>query len=444
MRNDQTCLACSNSFPPLPLTHCMAAAAPHVALSTQAPTWLKKSFNKGRISSVINTLEDREELRREARYASLAIARSNRVYGVNSNAAALLGSLSPIEQFYSVAVGCSPENSRCNRYSNVEPYDRTRVVVYGGGSIPRGGQGPEASARYLNANWVRERFGGKWWIASQAPLPSTSHAFLSLLLQSQTRPPGAETEAYPTTRIRTVVQLTPYEERGRVAADRYFPERVGESILVGQPPPKGAAADPRDYAPLQVSLVASQSVEDAKCIWSTVSVRPAPHPTSGAAQDAFQPITFQHLLYTRWPDHGVPTAHDRASLRAFMLLVDRANRDLLPFTSPSTPAQSLHPDPPIIVNCSAGIGRTGTFIALASIARSLGHLPGLISSSQLPSAPMPESPLGPLPEELSDDCVLVEIDSLRDQRPGMVQQTVQILLVYESLRDLCAVSRPVS
>ena len=47
--------------------------------------------------------------------------------------------------------------------------------------------------------------------------------------------------------------------------------------------------------------------------------------------------------------------------------------------------------------------------------------------------PLPLSPLGPLPEELQGDMVAQEIDSLREQRPGMVQRDDQVVMIYETL-----------
>ena len=59
-------------------------------------------------------------------------------------------------------------------------------------------------------------------------------------------------------------------------------------------------------------------------------------------------LTVTHLHYTAWPDHGVP--HNAMSLISFICRV-----------------RKLHPpssDQPLLVHCSAGVGRTGTFILL--------------------------------------------------------------------------------
>jgi protein tyrosine phosphatase len=150
-------------------------------------------------------------------------------------------------------------------------------------------------------------------------------------------------------------------------------------------------------------------------------------------QASTEPIIFQHLLYGAWPDHGVPSIEDRASILEFARLVDRINRD----TSLSSSPHRLDPDPPIMVGCSAGIGRTGSFIALCSLLRKHGFLPPPTpGSSAVVDEPHPAlvpSPLGELPKELADDPIAVEIDALREQRPGMVQREDQIVLIYEVL-----------
>ena len=58
--------------------------------------------------------------------------------------------------------------------------------------------------------------------------------------------------------------------------------------------------------------------------------------------------TITHMFYTAWPDHGVP--YNTMSLVSFI----RRVRDQHP------PSRSA----PLLVHCSAGVGRTGTFILL--------------------------------------------------------------------------------
>ena len=55
--------------------------------------------------------------------------------------------------------------------------------------------------------------------------------------------------------------------------------------------------------------------------------------------------------FTAWPDHGVP------SNTSVMLNIIRRVRKLHPYSDPA----------PLLVHCSAGVGRTGTFIVLDSM-----------------------------------------------------------------------------
>ncbi|KAI0785394.1 protein-tyrosine phosphatase-like protein, partial [Irpex lacteus] len=263
----------------------------------------------------------------------------------------------------------------------------------------------EPAGRYLNASWVRELAGKKWWIATQAPLPDTMHAFLSLIFQPLTRPldlnprhnPGSE----PTSRIRTVVQLTRVRESGTQKAHFYFPQRPGESWIT--PPEPGCHAPP-----LKVTLLESKVVEEAGCVHSLVSIQPL---TSGEGEDEGERVVFNHMFYEGWPDHDVPS--DPHSLLRFALLVDKI---------------SWTPDPPIVVGCSAGIGRTGTFIALSSLLRAHRFLPptnSLLHEKIEREEGIGESPLGELPEEFREDEVVREA--------GMVQKLGQMKMVYELL-----------
>jgi len=355
---------------------------------------------------------------------------------------------------YSIMVGANRENNASNRYADIVPYDRTLVIVQWPSTDAKTDEG-DGKGRYLNANWVLERQGQKWWIATQAPLRQTAHAFLSLILQPNICPPSALSSSHSddiqepakSSRVRTVVQLTQDFEKGRRKADSYFPSDVGTSILIS--PEAGC-----DAPPLKVTLLATESIEHAHCIQSTVSILPIYPPqrvdddvdddTTGeidsenATDD--EEVVFQHLLYLSWPDHGVPDPQDRESLLAFIQLVESTNRDISLCTThaEATPdtCTVLDPDPPIIIGCSAGIGRTGSYIALSSLLRASGLLPP--SSNPTPSSVLPASPLGPLPSYADNDMVVQEIDSLREQRPGMVQRAEQAVLVYNVLADVNA------
>ncbi|KAH9486396.1 Tyrosine-protein phosphatase non-receptor type 11 [Psilocybe cubensis] len=427
------------------------------AKTTTIPPWLILANTDKHIYKVERLLSSREATRYAARDASHQIAlkasestQHDKSPVFKRSSQRKEGSAVDFVEYYGITAGLHEDNRDLNRYTDIIPYDRTRIIVHDG-SPPAVGDESEGKRheRYLNANWVLEKFGHKWWIATQAPLRHTAHAFLSVMLQPSVRPPHVDLplKDSKTRRVRTVVQLARNVENGRKKADAYFPSEVGRSVVV-------LAEHGWRAPPLKVTLLAKKAIDEAHCIQSTVSVAPIKNATSHLAEGRHgtgvqdednhgQAIVFNHLLYLSWPDHGVPSPEDRLSLVHFIQLVDRINRDTsqCPIHSAATTnhiCEELDPDPPIIVGCSAGIGRTGAFVALSSLLRKYGFL---LPAAHPTIAPhVYTSPLGPIPSDpdLQDDLVLQEVDSLREQRPGMVERKVQMSLIYEVLASVLA------
>ncbi|KAI0828839.1 phosphatases II [Trametes gibbosa] len=380
------------------------------------PTWIARAHNPAHITVVLRTLQTRERARLAASTVSQHQSHASKRHRISHLASSLTAKADHVS-YYSVTAATDPDNKRDNRYADILPYDRTRAVVCPG-EPSHECSSTCTSGRYLNANWVRELAGGKWWIATQAPLPNTAHAFLSVIVEGVSPPPGTRfSHLRSLNRVRTVVQLTQNIEHGIRKAHIYFPPLEGQSWVI-------EAARERTDPPIEVTLVQSRSVEEAHCVRSVVSLQLL----SNDRKPVGDPVVFQHLLYAAWPDNGVPAREDREGLLRFTRLVDEANRDLSLYTG----VADLDPNPPIMVNCSAGVGRTGAFIAISSLLRFYRFLsPGYKDGEPIPS--LPTSPLGELPEELQDDLVAKEIDSLREQRPGMVQRNDQVILIYETL-----------
>ncbi|KAJ3897864.1 protein-tyrosine phosphatase-like protein [Lentinula edodes] len=498
------------------------------------PRWLQTAYTTSHIQSALTTLDEREDARVHFRAESIESVRSKNANQHLSVDAVQPGGAGKIKakskaaseaisshlhssdsafdssesiNFYSIASGTLPVNRQRNRYMDVLPYDRTRVKIkvphFGNpGSVHDHLSGDDKSeGLYLNANWVQEKYGRKWWIASQAPLRNTAYTFLSLLLEDMfppsLSPSVASTSSNPSvlalksrineshhSRPRTVVQLTQNVESGRRKAHPYFPDVVGQTMIIvpditdyPSSSPTSTSASQLASSKLKVTLVAQEEIREACCVKSTVET---------------QTTTVILTIHRRRPPSIVnPNPHDRK----LILLSDS------PISSSSPGQTTLCPrlqtaqhcsnssglwigsnlDPPIIVGCSAGIGRTGSFIAMNSLLRHAGFLPppGDLqhpsSSSPLPSPHPPPStqlsqttsfptssssstaptstttppldasttsynshtpvvgPLGPLPTSLSADLVSQEIDSLREQRAGMVQRPEQAVLVYEMM-----------
>ncbi|KAL4067286.1 protein-tyrosine phosphatase-like protein [Scleroderma yunnanense] len=368
------------------------------------PEWIAAGRSEEYLYNAFTALSNRERQRSYSRMMSLK--RPVRALPQDQNEAT---------NHFSVTIGGSPDNQWANRYSNIMPYNRTRVVISRQGGCTLDNDDRAERGRYFNGNWVRELYGGKLWIATQAPLEETSHSFLSAIAQPIMASSSSAVDLPAGSRIRTVVQLTLNHESGRQKAHSYFPSDMRTMMRVL---PEPAC----DVPAFRVALLEQKVIKKANCLQSKVSFVPD-------VANPGEPIVFTHMLYMAWPDHGVPEGEDLASLLEFIRLVDRVNQ------TPSPGSSNDDPEPPAMINCSAGIGRTGTFIALSSLLRALG----LMSTSsqptvkQIPPVPASQSPLGPLPKEIQDDPVVKEIDNLREQRPRMVERIEQAALIYEIL-----------
>jgi protein tyrosine phosphatase len=385
------------------------------------PSWLQSSLQQSKLPVVIQGLESRELVRESAR-----AARIDTYPRLHLNIGPLRPSRMPsnIKTHYACSVGQHPLNKRDNRYLSIEPYDRTRVLVPtpASGQVSETGK-PRPSApqhRYLNADWVRESAGGNWWIAGQAPLPNTAHAFLSLCM-CPVAPPAiaftASSPVPPARRVHTIVQLTPMVEGGRRRAHPYFPPYKQQSMVI-------SAGPGSDASPIHVFNDSMEVIEDAKCIQTNLRLR-----WGGSEPRDQGEWRVTHLFYTAWPDFGVPK--DNRSILLFAQLVERLNNRHSRLTD------GRNASPQILIHCSAGVGRTGSFIALSSLLRAYSLLSSTSSPSLKPAIapPLPLSPLGPLPRDLDGDLIAEEIDSLREQRPGMVQREEQVVWVYTALSD---------
>jgi len=118
-------------------------------------------------------------------------------------------------------------------------------------------------------------------------------------------------------------------------------------------------------------------------------------------EDGSETRSIWHLLFAGWPDFLVPEGSDRAALLKLIEISREKNPDLAN---------------PRIVHCSAGVGRSGTFIALDWLLQELR-----------------EGSLDELPDDV--DPIISVVDTLRQQRMMMVQGEAQLTFIYEVLRE---------
>lgn len=185
------------------------------------------------------------------------------------------------------------------------------------------------------------------YIAAQGPLPQTFTHFWQTVWEQQTH---------------TIIMLTTLTERGRTKCHQYWPH-----------PP-----ETKDYGPMRV-----------KCHSEECNLAYVTRQFTLTHTELGEERAVTHLQYVAWPDHGVPD--DPSDFLLFISSVRERRKG----------------EEPLMVHCSAGIGRTGVLITMET------------ALSQLDQG-QPVSPLD-------------IVKTLRDQRAMMVQTTCQFQFVCEAI-----------
>lgn len=203
-----------------------------------------------------------------------------------------------------------PENAKKNRYVDVPCLEESRVKLLE--------LGKDLNTNYIHANFMDGYKHPKAYIATQGPLPHTQGDFWQMAWEQQ---------------VYVIVMVTRCIERSRMKCIRYWPENC----------------ETQEFSTVDVTHQETLEFEDH--VERTFSLK---HRKSGKTR------RIRHFQMTSWPDFGVPSSAE--SCLHVIGLVREAQADAV---------QSLgsewtgHPKgPPIIIHCSAGIGRTGTFCTI--------------------------------------------------------------------------------
>nr|XP_033506635.1 receptor-type tyrosine-protein phosphatase F isoform X20 [Epinephelus lanceolatus] len=202
---------------------------------------------------------------------------------------------------------------------------------------------------YINANYIDGYRKQNAYIATQGPLPETLSDFWRMVWEQ---------------RSNTIVMMTRLEEKSRVKCDQYWPSRGTET-----------------YGMIQVTML--DTVELA-----TYSVRTFALYKNGSSEKR----EVRQFQFMAWPDHGVPEYP--TPILAFLRRVKACNP----------------PDAgPMVVHCSAGVGRTGCFIVIDAMLERMKH-------------------------EKSVD-IYGHVTCMRAQRNYMVQTEDQYIFIHEALLE---------
>uniref|UniRef100_A0A8C6T314 Receptor-type tyrosine-protein phosphatase epsilon n=1 Tax=Neogobius melanostomus TaxID=47308 RepID=A0A8C6T314_9GOBI len=245
--------------------------------------------------------------------------------------------------------GNLPANMKKNRVLQIIPYDFNRVIL----SVKRG----QEFTDYINASFIDGYRQKDYFIATQGPLSHTVEDFWRMVWEW---------------RCHSIVMLTELKEREQEKCYQYWPSEG--SMTFG------------DYT---VELTA-----DTLC--ETFSLKDLLHGFNCLDFPSCQEKQSQHVRHFHfhgWPEIGIPVE----------------GRGMIDIIAAVQRQQQQSGNHPIIVHCSAGAGRTGTFIALSNILERV-KAEGLLD-------------------------VFQTIKSLRMQRPHMVQTVEQYDYCYRVVQD---------
>lgn len=212
------------------------------------------------------------------------------------------------------------------------------------------------SSDFINANFVSGHNWPRRYIATQGPLPRTMGDFWRMIWEQE---------------ISCIVMTTGLTEGGRKKCDRYWPSEGSQ-----------------DHDGITVTV--TDAVDCGAWILTSMQVEKEGAPGR----------QLKHFWYTGWPDHGVPDT--AAPVIDFLRAVRKETSSVRS---------------PILVHCSAGIGRTGTFMAID------------IGMQQLQS-------------EWRVCDIKGTVTRMRKERGGSVQTAVQYRFIHLALSEYATPSLP--
>jgi len=349
-----------------------------------------------------------------------------------------------------------------NRYCNVIPTTFGRIAL----TAPSSTCPPSASsvaATYINASLLPPLLPGCVYpaLATQAPLPSTMSDHWQLIWEQ---------------RVSIILMLTRTEEKGMTKAHVYWPE--GETDSEGNLPTV-------QHGPFSITLLHVHREQDI-VIREMIVSRDDEQVEGRASSDTPTMRHVKQLQFTGWPDFGTP---DERSSDAFMKMFSlyrqmrsevqqqeeerrkeeekkksvsvtaasatavsaafssTAATSVSSSPSPSSPSSSSLPTPsfypPALVHCSAGLGRSGVWIAIDQILDHLAAVSCAHSHSHASTSTNSGEPRHPHQQRSqegsasnnSNDSVRIDVFSLvrsmRQYRAAMVQSRDQYAYIFQ-------------
>uniref|UniRef100_A0A8B9E1W0 Receptor-type tyrosine-protein phosphatase eta n=1 Tax=Anser cygnoides TaxID=8845 RepID=A0A8B9E1W0_ANSCY len=225
---------------------------------------------------------------------------------------------------------------------------------------------------YINANYMPGYISKKAFIAAQGPLSNTIEDFWRMIWEKN---------------IYSIVMLTKCVEQARTKCEQYWPDKQSKT-----------------YGDVAVTMVLETVLPE----WTIRDFN---------VENESRMVRQFH--FTSWPDHGVPETTD--------LLIN--------FRHHVHEYSSQNPiDSPVLVHCSAGVGRTGTFIAIDRLIQQIEientvDVYGVVYDLRM------HRPLMVQTEDqyvFLNQCVMDIIRSQKDKKTDLIYQNTTAMAIYEN------------
>nr|XP_047909406.1 receptor-type tyrosine-protein phosphatase eta isoform X3 [Anser cygnoides]XP_047909407.1 receptor-type tyrosine-protein phosphatase eta isoform X3 [Anser cygnoides]XP_047909408.1 receptor-type tyrosine-protein phosphatase eta isoform X3 [Anser cygnoides]XP_047909409.1 receptor-type tyrosine-protein phosphatase eta isoform X3 [Anser cygnoides] len=229
---------------------------------------------------------------------------------------------------------------------------------------------------YINANYMPGYISKKAFIAAQGPLSNTIEDFWRMIWEKN---------------IYSIVMLTKCVEQARTKCEQYWPDKQSKT-----------------YGDVAVTMVLETVLPE----WTIRDFN-----VENANTQESRMVRQFH--FTSWPDHGVPETTD--------LLIN--------FRHHVHEYSSQNPiDSPVLVHCSAGVGRTGTFIAIDRLIQQIEientvDVYGVVYDLRM------HRPLMVQTEDqyvFLNQCVMDIIRSQKDKKTDLIYQNTTAMAIYEN------------
>lgn len=222
---------------------------------------------------------------------------------------------------------------------------------------------------YINANFVQGYSHDKKFIATQGPKKETIADFWRMIYQY---------------RVSAIVMLTKLVEKGVERCTQYWPEKLNITDT---------------YGDFEITLKDQQKCGDyIKRTFDLVYVNSLVSNAATATPSGLlsrKILTVNQYYYPEWPDKDTPSTDPISILH----LIRDVNQNHLSYQYP------------IVVHCSAGVGRTGTYITLDAMMEKI-NTEGKID-------------------------IFGFISKIRERRQYLVQTSKQYIFIHEALYEYC-------